>query len=94
MANSADTLRRWFGLFFLAVAFGLLVWGRIVLWDRLSPIAFVVYWFFCFVFTIAAIITALVDVRATRKRARQEHEALIQRTLDEIDHDSPDKRDN
>lgn len=93
MPNSADALRRWFGLFFLALAFGFLIWGQTVLRDRLTGIPFLVYWFFCFLFTIAAIVTALLDVRATRKRAQQEHEELIQRTLDEIDRESHDKSD-
>jgi hypothetical protein len=91
MPNSADALRRWFGLLFLALAFGFLVWGQTVLRDRLTGVSFVIYWFFCFFFTVAAIITALLDVRATRKRARQEHEELIQRTLDEIERESRDK---
>jgi hypothetical protein len=95
MSNSADAMRRWFGLFFLALAFGMLIWGHTVLNQRLqqNPTAFVIYWFFCFLFTIAAIVTALLDVRATRKRAQQEHEELIQRTLDEIDRESHDKPD-
>jgi membrane protein implicated in regulation of membrane protease activity len=93
MSNSADALRRWFGLFFLALAFGFLIWGQTVLRDRLTGISFLAYWFCCFLFTMAAIITALLDVRATRKRAQQEHEELIQRTLDEIDRESHDKSD-
>lgn len=91
MPNSADALRRWLGLFFLAMAFGFLVWGQTVLRDRLTGGAFLVFWSFCFLFTVAAIITALLDVRATRKRARQEHEELIQRTLAEIDRESHDR---
>ena len=93
MPNSADALRRWFGLFFLALAFGMLIWGHAVLNERLqrNPAAFVFYWFFCFLFTLAAIVTALLDMRATRKRARQEQEELLQRTLDEIDRESHDK---
>jgi len=83
-------LRRWFGLLFLALAFGMLVWGQTVLRERLKGVPFLIYWSVCFVFTLAAIITALLDVRATRKRARREHEELIQRTLDEIDRDSKD----
>jgi hypothetical protein len=90
MPSSADALRRWFGLFFLAMAFGLLIWGQTVLRDKLKGIPFLVYWLSCFVFTVAAIVTALLDMRATRKRARQEHEDLIQRTLEEIDRESQD----
>lgn len=91
MPNSADALRRWLGLLFLALAFGFLIWGQTVLRDRLKGVAFLLYWFCCFLFTIAAIITALLDVRATRKRARREHEDLVQRTLNEIDRESDGK---
>ena len=92
MPSSADSLRRWFGLFFLALAFGTLVWGQTVLRTRLEqhPKLFVIYWAGCFLLTFAAIVTALLDVRATRKRARQEHESLIQRTLEEIERESRD----
>jgi hypothetical protein len=93
MPNSADALRRWFGLFFLAVAFGMLIWGQTVLRVRLqnTPVLFLVYWGICFLVTFAAIFTALVDMRATRKRARQEQQALLQRTLNDIESESGDE---
>lgn len=84
-------MRRWLGLFFLALAFGFLVWGQTVLRDRLRGMAFFAYWGVCFLFTFAAIITALLDMRATRKRAQREQEELVQRTLEEIDRDSGDE---
>ena len=88
-------MRRWFGLFFLAVAFGMLIWGQTFLRPRLeqSPTLFLSYWCGCFVVTGGAIVTAILDMRATRRRARQEHQDLIQRTLNEIDQDSNSKRD-
>ena len=91
MPSSADALRRWFGLFFLALAFGLLIWGQTVLRDRLSGLWFLVYWCVCFMFTFAAIGTALLDVRATRKRARAEHADLIRRTLEEVERKERDQ---
>jgi membrane protein implicated in regulation of membrane protease activity len=83
--TSADTLRRWLGLLFLALAFGMLIWGQIVLRDRLHGLAFLIYWACCFLFTLAAIVTALLDVRATRKRAQNEHNELVRRTLEELE---------
>lgn len=59
--------------------------------DKLQGVPFLIYWMVCFLFTMAAIVTALLDLRATRKRARQEHEALIQRTLNELEGKSHDK---
>jgi hypothetical protein len=95
MSSSADALRRWFGLLFLALAFGMLIWGQTVLRPQLErrPKLFVLYWCGCFLLTGAAIAIALLDMRATRKRARREHEDLVQRTLAEIDKDSDKKHD-
>jgi len=93
MANAADALRRWFGLMFLALAFGMLIWGRTVLDDKLRGLSFLIYWCICFLFTFAAIFTALLDMRATRKRARAEQQNLLQRTLEEIDRKSREEKD-
>jgi hypothetical protein len=83
--TSADTLRRWLGLLFLALAFGFLVWGQTVLRNRLHGIVFLIYWACCFLFTFAAIVTALLDVRATRRRAQDERNELVRRTLEELE---------
>ncbi len=83
MPKSADALRRWFGLLFLAAAFGLLVWGQTVLRDRLAGVAFLIYWGLCFLCTMAAIVTALLDLRATRRAAQKDQEKLMERTLEE-----------
>lgn len=90
MPNSADALRRWLGLLFLALAFGLLIWGHLVLRTKLESdfVLFTIYWGACFVFVFAAIITALLDIRATRRRAREEQKNLLQRTMDDVERDS------
>jgi hypothetical protein len=96
MPNSADALRRWLGLLFLALAFGLLIWGHTVLEKKLENdiVLFTFYWGACFVFVFAAILTALLDIRATRKRARQEQDELLHRTMGEVDRDSHDHESN
>jgi hypothetical protein len=91
MPTSADALRRWLGLLFLALSFAFLVWGQTFLRDRLKGTAFLIYWGFCFLFTFAAIFIALLDLRATRKRAQREHDELIERTMKEVDRESGDK---
>lgn len=91
MPSSADALRRWLGLFFLAIAFGMLIWGRTVLANTLRGAGFLIYWAFCFLFTFAAIVTALLDIRATRKRARTEQAELLRKTLDEIERQKEDE---
>lgn len=94
MPNSSDALRRWLGLFFLAIAFGMLIWGQMVLKDKLHGIGFLVYWTGCFFFTFAAIITALLDMRATRKRARREQQDLLRKTLDDLGQDATELKHN
>ena len=91
MPTSADALRRWLGLLFLALAFGLLIWGQTFLRDSLKGVAFLAYWGCCFLCTMAAIITALLDVRATRRKAREEQDELLRTTLEELENESEDK---
>ena len=73
----------------------MLVWGQTVLRVRLEqrPRLFVLYWSACFLLTFAAIVTALLDVRATRKRARKEQQNLIERTIEDIDRESREDRE-
>jgi hypothetical protein len=85
MPNSADALRRWLGTFCLAMAAGLLIWGQTVLKPHLEGVLYLIYWSLCFLFTIGAIFIALLDVRAVRRRTREEQRNLIQRTLQETD---------
>jgi hypothetical protein len=85
MSNSAEALRRWLGLFCLTVAAGMLIWGQTILKPHLAGMAFIFYWGLCFFFTISAVLIALIDVRAVRQRIKDEHAALIARTLEEIE---------
>lgn len=85
MQNSANALIRWLGAFCLAVAAGMLIWGQTVLVPYLQGIGFLIYWAICFTFTISAILFALLDVRAVRRRVRDEQAHLIQRTIDDIE---------
>ncbi|HMJ91345.1 MAG TPA: hypothetical protein VK530_16100 [Candidatus Acidoferrum sp.] len=77
----------------MALAFGMLIWGQTVLREKLqkAPPLFLAYWAVCFVFTFAAILTALIDMRITRKRARDEQKELLDRTLNDIDRDGGDE---
>ena len=93
MPNTTDAWRRWFGLLFLALAFGMLIWGRTVLDEELQGIPFLVYWSICFLFTFAAIFTALLDMRATRKAAREQQRDLLRRTLDDLGRENEQAED-
>ncbi len=94
MLDSADARRRWAGVFCLAVAAGMLIWGRTVFEDRLVGATFLLYWLVCFAFTFSAIFLALRDVSAVRRRAREEQRRLIERALAEAkpveERDEPD----
>ena len=88
MSNSADALRRWLGLFCLAVAAGLLIWGQTILKPVLEGMAFILYWGICFFFTFGAILIAILDMRAVRQRTRKEQQELLQKTLEKIDEET------
>jgi hypothetical protein len=83
MADPTDALRRWLGMFCLAVSAGMLIWGQTVLKPHLDGVSFLVYWTLCFLFTMSAILIALVDLRAVRRRLRQERRDLVERTMKE-----------
>jgi hypothetical protein len=84
MVDAAEARRRWFGLFFLALAAGMLIWGQTVLAGCLKGVWFLIYWSVCFVFTGLAIVVALLDMRATRRRTRQEQQELLKRTWENL----------
>lgn len=91
MNNTADARRRWFGLFFLTLSAGMLIWGQTLLRPHLTGMVFVVYWLSCFGFTFVTIFIALLDVRAVRRRLREEQIEqvdLLRRTLEDIE-DNP-----
>jgi hypothetical protein len=77
--------RRWFGALCLLAAIGMLVAGETVLKDRLSQLAFFLYWFGCLGFTILALLTALADAHVLRQETRHRQRALLENTLEEIE---------
>ena len=82
-ANPADVRRRWFGVFFLLIAAGMLIWGQTILKSYLEGIGFVLYWLACMAFTGLALLTALLDIWAVRRRTREQQRDLLQRIFDE-----------
>ena len=69
------------------VAAGLLIWGQNILQPVLTGYSFIAYWTTCFGFTLLAIIAALLDVHAMRRRAREAQRELARRTLALIEAD-------
>ena len=93
MPTPADALRRWLGLFCLAMAGGMLIWGQTVLKPHLEGLWFLIYWAVCFLFTFGAIGIALLDMRAVRQRVRAEQESLIRETLANLEGADESSRD-
>ncbi|MGA2864337.1 MAG: hypothetical protein ABSF95_07600 [Verrucomicrobiota bacterium] len=84
MALDATARRRWFGALVLAVALAMLIAGQTVLRGGLSALGFMFYWLVCLVLTGLAIVVALRDLRALRRRNLEEQRNLFQATLKQI----------
>ena len=84
MNNSVDALRRWLGMFCLAVASGMLIWGNTILAAHLKGLGFLIYWIVCFLFTIASIVIALLDMHAILGNVRKERLKLFRHALKDI----------
>ena len=85
MSNPADARRRWFGLFFLFMAIGMLIWGQTILKPHLESIGYVLYWLGCFAFTLLALVIALVDFWIVRQRTRKAQHELVRHTVGNLD---------
>jgi hypothetical protein len=84
MNNSVDAFRRWLGMFCLAVASGMLIWGHTILEAHLKDLGFLIYWIICFLFTFASIVIALLDVHAMLHSIRKERLELFRHALKDI----------
>ena len=84
-ATPADARRRWFSVFFLIIAAGMLIWGQTLLKPYLEGVGFVIYWLVCMVFTALSMWTALLDIWAVRRRTRDQQRDLLQRIFDEAE---------
>jgi len=90
-ANPADVRRRWFGVFFLLIAAGMLIWGQTILKPYLEGMGFVLYWLACLAFTGLALLTALLDIWAVRRRTREQQRDLLHRIFDEAEANDENK---
>jgi hypothetical protein len=93
MVRNAMTIRRVIGAAALGVAVVLLVLGETVLKDKLSPVAFVLFWTLCFFFTISAILCAYFDLRALRQSTRRAHQELLESAFKEIERKARQRQD-
>jgi hypothetical protein len=72
------------GTGFLVAALLMLLSGLSVLRERLTGLAFLVYWMVCYLFTVLAIGMAILEAVAIRRRAREERKELIRRTFGQL----------
>jgi hypothetical protein len=71
-------------MFCLAVAAGMLIWGHTILAAHLKGLGFLIYWLVCFLFVMASIVIALLDIHAILGNIRKERLALFRRAMKDI----------
>lgn len=81
MAGIINSRRRWFGLLFLLLSVGLLVWGQTWLRDVLKVWGYIVYWTVCLLVTLTALVLALLDARSTRRAIRARQLEILKETF-------------
>ena len=70
---------RTLGTIFITACVAMIVCGETFLKDDLHGPTFVLYWTWCFLITLLAGITAVVDLVFVRRAGRQDRRALIER---------------
>lgn len=71
----------------------MLIWGQTVLQPHLGKgLGFLLYWLICISFTGLAVLTALLDVLAIRRRIRDQQRDLIERALTKIEEEEEKHR--
>ena len=91
MGNGFGSVRRAFGTVCLMVPVGMVILGLTALKRSLDGLTFVVYWLICFLFTFAAIVVALIDLRSVQRQTREETQELFEKTLGDIEPERNDK---
>ena len=69
----------------------MLIWGQTILKPYLVGIGFVLYWLACMAFTGLALLTALLDIWAVRRRTREQQRDLLQRIFNEVESNEENK---
>ena len=94
MAKFVESRRRQFGTACLTGAAVMLVLGQTLLKSYLAGLVFIFYWLGCFLLTGLTIVTALIDARAVRRKAREQQQDLLQDALGKINRAEEDKPDS
>jgi hypothetical protein len=91
MRLNATARRRWLGALVLLAAIGMLAAGQTVFDNRLTGVAFAIYWLTCFGLTGAAIFIAFLDARAGARRICNEEREMLNAALRQIQTDARDR---
>jgi len=91
--SNAKSRRRWLGAVCLLCAIAMLIVGETVLKGRMEPLPLVTYWSSCLILTAVAAGIAVIDASRVRSEQRDEHRALIENTLQEIEREKRSRRD-
>ena len=95
MLSSRDKRRRILGTRFLGAAALQLALGQTLLKTGLSerPLLYLAYWSFCFLFVLAAVSAALLDLVCIQRMARHKKEALVKDIKSDLNRqdDTPDR---
>jgi len=90
---NARSRRRWFGALCLLTALVMLIAGETLLSGKLGGVALICYWLGCFVLTAIAAGAALIDASRVRREQRDEHRALIESTIQEIEREKRSRKE-
>lgn len=82
--NATESLRRWVSVFSLALAFGMLIWGQMVLARFLSGMLFDIYWGVCFALSAVSVVMSLIEVRLLLREVRRQQMELYRRALRDV----------
>lgn len=78
----------------LALGFGMLTWGRMVLLPHLSGLGFVLYWAFCLLLATAATVVGAADIWFLLRALRQERLENVRLAEQQLRGDDPGHRRN
>jgi hypothetical protein len=87
MAKSVHSRRRRFGTACLTGAAAILILGQTLLSGYLDGVWFILYWSACFVLIVLTLLTALLDVQAVRRHAREQQRDLVRDALKDLEQD-------
>lgn len=74
-------MQRWRGMLYLALSFAMMMWGQLVLNDRLSGIAFTIFWGVCFALASTAVVFGVLSVRGVLRETKSERNASLRRAM-------------